>query len=138
VLIRDEQEAGRKLLSREERRDGLYLKYDTDALLRGDLKARYDAHRSALMTGWRTINEIRDLEGLGPLPGGDELAKPAAIFGKPAGSGPSPAASGPTPAGDIDGGRPPRGEADQVRTDPRHQLRELTAQVLDGLQRHER
>jgi HK97 family phage portal protein len=80
--IRDEQELNRKLLSRDER-ERFYIKYSVDGLLRGTQKDRYEAHRNALMSGWKTINEVRELEDLPPLPGGDELAKPAAVYGQP-------------------------------------------------------
>lgn len=56
-----------------ETHDALFV---LNALLRGDMSRRF----SAYLTGhnrWLTTNEIRDLEDLNPLPGGDEMGTPA-------------------------------------------------------------
>ena len=48
---------------------GQFVRFDTSALLRGDLKARYDAYRVARETGWMSVNEIRlheEMEAIGP------------------------------------------------------------------------
>lgn len=50
---------------------------NTAALLKSDTKTRYETHNLALGR-WRTVNEIRAIEGLEPIPGGDELVAPAA------------------------------------------------------------
>ena len=63
---------------------GQRVSFNPDAILRVDTRTRYDAHASALNAGWKTKNEVRDLEDLPPLPGGDELPsapQPAAIGG---------------------------------------------------------
>jgi hypothetical protein len=39
--------------------------------LRGDSKSRADFYASGLQNGWRTINEVRALENLPPVAGGD-------------------------------------------------------------------
>lgn len=53
---------------------------NTGALLKTDTKTRYETHNLALQGKWRTVNEIRAVEGLPPLDGGDEItvAAPAA------------------------------------------------------------
>lgn len=59
-----------------------------DALLRGDRKSRYEAHKIGADTGILTVNEIRGFEGMAPKPGGDELRVPlntAPIQAGPAG-----------------------------------------------------
>jgi phage portal protein BeeE len=38
-----------------------------DAFLRGDTLTRYNAYSTALNAGWMTINEVRELEGMGTL-----------------------------------------------------------------------
>lgn len=43
-----------------------------DGLLRGDPKARNEAHRVAIMGGWKSINEVRAEENMPPIPGGDK------------------------------------------------------------------
>lgn len=50
---------------------------NTAALLKTDTKTRYETHNLALTGGWRTINEIRAIEGLDPITGGDEITKAA-------------------------------------------------------------
>lgn len=65
-----EQEFGRKLFTAQERADGFYLKYSVDGLLRGDYVTRQEGHRLALQEGIRNLDEVRDLEGLNPLPDG--------------------------------------------------------------------
>lgn len=47
-------------------------KANYEALLRADTKTRYDAHKISM--AWRPINEIRSIEGLPPIDGGDVLA----------------------------------------------------------------
>lgn len=80
ALVRIEEEFNRKIFRRAER-GRLYVKFNVDALLRPQQKERFEAHKSALMSGWKTVNEVRALEDLPPMPGGDILARPASIFG---------------------------------------------------------
>lgn len=49
----------------------VFVRLNMDALLRAGTKERYDAYAVALMNGFMTINEVRRLEDLPPLPGGD-------------------------------------------------------------------
>lgn len=44
-----------------------YVKFNLDASARGDLKTRYEAHKIAIESGFRTVNEVRELEELQPL-----------------------------------------------------------------------
>lgn len=71
-----EQEIDRKLL----RSARFYCKFNLEALLRGDSKARAEFYKSALggtqAPGYLTVNEVRALENKEPLPGGDELYVP--------------------------------------------------------------
>lgn len=66
-----EEEMGAKLFGAKNRTH--YIKFNLDGLTRGDLKARFDAFRTAVHGGFRTPNEIRALDDLPPLPGGDDL-----------------------------------------------------------------
>lgn len=50
-----------------------YAEFNPDALLRGDTKTRYEAHAIALTARFMTINEVRKLEGLPPIDGGDTI-----------------------------------------------------------------
>jgi HK97 family phage portal protein len=63
-LIRIEEEINRKLLPP----DGeFYAKFTVDALLRGDIKARYDAYSVGRQWGWLSANDVRELEDMDPL-----------------------------------------------------------------------
>jgi len=89
-LVRDEQELKRKLFTRSEW-GRFYVKHNVDALLRADVKTRFEAYKTAILCGIRTQNECRALEDLDPVEGGDRLLLPEAIFGK---SGGDPNSSG--------------------------------------------
>jgi HK97 family phage portal protein len=66
------------------------VKANADALIRADALTRYQAHHLALSDGWQSRDEIRRIEDLPPIPGGDQYAPI-----------PTPAAPGPAipPAG---------------------------------------
>lgn len=72
-----------QLLTKAERQQGYYVKFIDSALLRGDAKSRAAYYQAALGTGgapaWMTPNEIRELEELDPIDGGDELPKPPPV-----------------------------------------------------------
>jgi HK97 family phage portal protein len=43
-------------------------RFDLDNFLRGDTTSRYNAYESGIRAGWLTRNEVRQYEGLTPLP----------------------------------------------------------------------
>ena len=47
------------------------MEFITDGLLRGDVKSRYEAYRTAINSGMKSINEVRSLENLPPIEHGD-------------------------------------------------------------------
>lgn len=49
----------------------VYMRFNFDANIRTEVKARWETHQIALDTGARTINEIRQLEDLPPVAWGD-------------------------------------------------------------------
>lgn len=53
---------------------GRWVRFNRGALLRTDLKTRYEAHRISLgqLEPWQTANEVRDLEDMDPVDWGDE------------------------------------------------------------------
>lgn len=53
-----------------------FVKFNADALLRVDLKTRYEAHVLGVRGGVFTPNERRELEDYPPLPDGDKLLWP--------------------------------------------------------------
>ncbi len=52
------------------------VRFNVKGLLRGDFKSQNEAYREAIAGGWMKINEVRRLEGLPPVDGGDELRAP--------------------------------------------------------------
>lgn len=48
------------------------FKFNRGALLRTDLLTRYKAHEIALRAQFKIVNEVRELEDMGPVPWGDE------------------------------------------------------------------
>jgi len=71
-------------------RQALYVEHSVDALLRGDIKSRYDAYAVARQWGWLSVNEIRALENLNSVGvDGDSLIQPL-NFGPMAGPVPLP------------------------------------------------
>ena len=71
-LTRIEQAINKALLGS----GGLYAEFTTGDLLRTDLKSRFDAYRTALAAGFMTVNEVRKLENLPSMDGGDILFRP--------------------------------------------------------------
>ena len=56
---------------------GQTVRFNVEALLRSDTKSRYDAHSTALTAGFLTVNEVRKIENLPPVAGGDVVAPTA-------------------------------------------------------------
>ena len=50
-----------------------FVEFDLDGLMRGDLKTRMEAHATSIQNGIKTPNEVRKIENLAPLEGGDQL-----------------------------------------------------------------
>jgi HK97 family phage portal protein len=55
-----------------------FMKFNVDALQRGDQESRYAAHASALVNGWASINDIRRIEDMPPVDGGGVYRVPLA------------------------------------------------------------
>lgn len=70
-LERIEQALQKQLLSRADRQNGITIEFNVEGLLRGDSAARSNFYQSALQNGWMTINEVRALENMPPVTGGD-------------------------------------------------------------------
>lgn len=70
-LKRIEQACEKQLLTPEERARGLTIEFNLEGLLRGDSAARASFYQSALTNGWMTINEVRALENMPGVEGGD-------------------------------------------------------------------
>jgi HK97 family phage portal protein len=72
-IVMWEEACQRDLLGYDEE---LYVKFVPDQLLRGDIKARYEAYGKGITDGHLTRNEARELEDRDPLPGLDEPLQP--------------------------------------------------------------
>lgn len=74
-LAQIEQAINNKCLTADERRY-LFVEHVTAALVRTDIKTRYEAHQIAVQNGWMTRNEVRALENLNAVEGGDTFLIP--------------------------------------------------------------
>lgn len=79
-----EQELDRKLFFSDER-GKMEIKFNLDGLLRGDMAARSNFYHNAILDGWMSRNEAREMEQLNPVDGLDEMLYPGNenIVGQP-------------------------------------------------------
>lgn len=49
----------------------LYVKHNLAGLARGDMKARSEFYKAGIEWGWFTVNDVREMEELNPVEGGD-------------------------------------------------------------------
>jgi HK97 family phage portal protein len=70
-LKRIEQALEKQLLTPEDRAAGIVIEFNLEGLLRGDSAGRSAFYQSGLNNGWMTINEVRALENLPPVEGGE-------------------------------------------------------------------
>jgi HK97 family phage portal protein len=70
-LKRIEQALEKQLLTPLDRAAGLTIEFNLEGLLRADSAARASFYQSGLMNGWMTINEVRALENLPAVEGGE-------------------------------------------------------------------
>lgn len=69
IVRQYEQEFNRKLLTREDRKQGYYFKFPLGGLLRGDTAARTQLYQVLLRTSGITPDEVRMYEDLPPMGG---------------------------------------------------------------------
>lgn len=72
---RIEQAMNAALLTTDGRKR-LFIEHDLAGLMRGDMKARYEAYRVGREWGWLSPDEIRAWENLPKIDGGDEYLSP--------------------------------------------------------------
>lgn len=73
---RFEMELDRKLFFTKEQ--GIYhTKMNLEGLLRGDSKTRYENYQKAILSGWMSRNEVREIEGLNQADGLSEFIYPS-------------------------------------------------------------
>lgn len=66
------------LLSAEAGGENAFIRFSMDGLLRGDSNSRFAAYSNGLQSGWLTVNDVRRLEDLPPVEGGDIARVPLA------------------------------------------------------------
>lgn len=70
-LKRIEQALMKQLLTAADRAAGVTIEFNLEGLLRGDSAARALFYQSGLSNGWLTINEVRAIENMEPVVGGN-------------------------------------------------------------------
>lgn len=70
-LKRIEQALEKQLLTPADRVSGVTIEFNLEGLLRADSAARATFYNAGLQNGWMTINEVRALENLPPVEGGE-------------------------------------------------------------------
>lgn len=71
-----EEAINMQLLTRNQRINGYYVEFKVDSLLRGDQKSRAESYAAGRQWGWLSVNDIRRLENLKPIPNGDRYLEP--------------------------------------------------------------
>jgi HK97 family phage portal protein len=74
-LVRWEQEIGLRLLTPREREE-VFAEHLVDGLLRGEVEKRYQAYATGRQWGWLSANDVRRLENMNPVDGGDTYLVP--------------------------------------------------------------
>ncbi|WP_416311159.1 phage portal protein [Pseudomonas sp. W03] len=72
---RHEQAMMRDFLLPQDRRN-YFIEFNLSGLLRGDQKSRYEAYAIGRQWGWLSVNDIRRLENMPPVIGGDVYLQP--------------------------------------------------------------
>lgn len=75
TCVRWEQRLGLSLLSVEEQAR-YFAQFNLAGLLRGDMKSRYEAFAIGRTNGWLSANEIREVEDMNRIKGGDTYLTP--------------------------------------------------------------
>jgi hypothetical protein len=57
-------------------RDIYFADFVVEGLLRGDITSRYEAYATGRQWGWLSANDVRRLENMNPIPGGDAYLSP--------------------------------------------------------------
>lgn len=72
---RHEQSMMRDFLLPQDRRE-YFIEFNLSGLLRGDQKSRYEAYAIGRQWGWLSVNDIRRLENMPPVDGGNIYLQP--------------------------------------------------------------
>lgn len=72
LLVSIEQAITKRVMTPQQRAR-MSVEFNFDALLRGNIKDRFEVYAKGVQNGITTRNEARQLENLPPIPGGDDL-----------------------------------------------------------------
>lgn len=75
-----EENLNLQMLTPEEKQKGMYFEFKIDTLLRGDAKTRAEAYATGRQWGWLSVNDIRRMENMDPIPNGDIYLQPSNMF----------------------------------------------------------
>lgn len=76
-ITRWEQELNRKIFGHSPvYKNRYFVKFNVGGLLRGDVRSRYAAYAIGRQWGWLSANDVRELEDLNPIEGGDVYLSP--------------------------------------------------------------
>lgn len=80
--VRIEQAINSALLSESDRKQGYFVEFLLDGLLRGDIQARYNAYKTGINNGFLSANDVRRMENMDELPPevGDLYLVPANVM----------------------------------------------------------
>lgn len=108
-LVRWEQSIRLQLMTEQER-ERYFAEFLVDGLLRGDTVTRYQAYATARQNGWLSANDIRTLENMNAIEGGDVYLVPLNMV--PATGVPDEAPAPEPPARSENGRREKRADED--------------------------
>jgi HK97 family phage portal protein len=77
-IVQKLESAFTPLMANEPGGSTAFIKFTLDGLLRGDANSRFTAYSTGLQAGYLTINDIRRLEDLPPVDGGEIIRVPLA------------------------------------------------------------
>lgn len=113
-------------------RQRYYIEFLVDDLLRGDTQTRYQAYATARQWGWMSANDIRRLENMDPVAGGDAYLVPLNMIPATSARQLANAEARHSPPAT----RPPHTRSDQQLAHPRQRIAEIARpQLAEAAQR---
>ena len=76
IVKRWEENIKTQIMTKEQRKSGFYVEFQLGNLLRGDIKTRFETYATARQWGIMSINDVRKLENMNPIAGGDTYLQP--------------------------------------------------------------
>lgn len=76
IVKRWEENIKTQIMTKEQRQSGLYVEFQLNNLLRGDIKTRFETYAIARQYGILSINDIRRLENMNDIENGNSYIQP--------------------------------------------------------------